>query len=346
MRCLPASKVPLAQGRCLHDWHAEVVALRAFNHFLIQECALLLRGGRDSSRIVQSEDSAESHEGVGQKFSIRNDVRIHMYCSEAPCGDASMELTINSQQDATPWAVPGSAALLNGRGHFSELGIVRRKPARSDAPLTLSKSCSDKLALKQCTSILSSLANLLFSPKNAYLHQLVLPASQHVREATTRSFGSRGRMSSLVADDARVQRHWPGDFAFRPFRISTTTVEFAYSRRTASFETPRKGSNIAAVWTPHLQEVLIGGSVQGHKQMSLRGASAISRLRMWQVVLRVAEAAAMPLLVAALQQPNYAQIKSLSELEGRRRVKQKVTAAALQNWIQNERDEDFAIEQW
>ena len=345
MRCLPASKVPLAQGRCLHDWHAEVVALRAFNHFLVQECALLLHSGDDTFRVVQRDDAEESHEGAWRKFSIRDDIRIHMYCSEAPCGDASMELTMNSQQDATPWAVTSSAALLSGRGHFSQLGIVRRKPARSDAPVTLSKSCSDKLALRQCTSILSSLSNLLLSPRNAYLHQLVLPASQHVREATSRSFGQHGRMSSLVADHKHMQRQWPKDFEFRPFRISSTTAEFEYSRRIAGRKTPFKGSNIAVVWTPHLQEVLIGGSVQGHKQMSLRGASALSRLRMWQAVLRVAEAAAMPLLAAALQQPNYAKTKALNELEGRRRVKQEVTALALQTWIGNEKDEDFVIEQ-
>ena len=254
-----------------------------------------------------------------------------------------MELTMNAQQDATPWAGTDSAGLLNGRGHFSELGVVRRKPARSDAPLTLSKSCSDKLALKQCTSVLSALSNLLLSPRNAYLHELVLPASQHVREATARSFGPHGRMSSLVAHDSCAHRQWPGGFAFRPFRVSTTTVEFASSRRAAGFKTSSRGSNITGVWTPHLQEVLIGGSVQGHKQMSLRGASAISRLRMWQAVLRVAEAAAMPLLGATLRQPNYAKIKGLDELKCRRKVKQEVTGVALQTWIRNEEDEDFRV---
>ncbi len=55
-----------------------------------------------------------------------------MYCSEAPCGDASMELVMEAQEDATPWAVSvpdeGIASGLLGRGSFSQLGIVRRKP--------------------------------------------------------------------------------------------------------------------------------------------------------------------------------------------------------------------------
>ena len=57
-----------------------------------------------------------------------------MYCSEAPCGDASMELIMAAQEDPTPWAVPqavdGNSDALTGRGYFSELGVVRRKPCK------------------------------------------------------------------------------------------------------------------------------------------------------------------------------------------------------------------------
>ncbi len=57
-----------------------------------------------------------------------------MYCSEAPCGDASMELVMEAQEDATPWPIAshddGSPTQLLGRGSFSQLGIVRRKPCK------------------------------------------------------------------------------------------------------------------------------------------------------------------------------------------------------------------------
>ena len=74
------------------------------------------------------------HKGI-QPLTIRDDIRLHMYCSEAPCGDASMELTMRDQEDATPWPVGQACAEMNsegiglrGRGRFSELGFVRRKP--------------------------------------------------------------------------------------------------------------------------------------------------------------------------------------------------------------------------
>ena len=67
-----------------------------------------------------------------QPLTIRDEIKLHMYCSEAPCGDASMELTMCEQADANPWPVARNLAAddskLKGRGYFSELGIVRRKP--------------------------------------------------------------------------------------------------------------------------------------------------------------------------------------------------------------------------
>lgn len=76
-----------------------------------------------------------SEAGGLQPFSIRDDLRLHMYSSEAPCGDASMELLMETQADPTPWPVAGLhhalgpvPGLLRGRESFAELGIVRRKP--------------------------------------------------------------------------------------------------------------------------------------------------------------------------------------------------------------------------
>ncbi|KAK3100973.1 hypothetical protein LTR53_018656, partial [Teratosphaeriaceae sp. CCFEE 6253] len=130
-----------------------------------------------------------------------------MYVSSAPCGDASMELTMRSQSDATPWPVPAVTATtdeisdrnddLPGRADFARLGIVRRKPSRADAPSTRSKSCSDKLALKQCTSLLSGVVSLLIHPTEVYLSTLVLPEREYVEEAVERAFGEGGRMGHV-----------------------------------------------------------------------------------------------------------------------------------------------------
>lgn len=139
MKCLPAAKVPQARGFVLHDWHAEVIAIRAFNRLLLDECLELAACPHKSSSVLWRRDAHEVSGSQGfQPFTICENVKIHMYCSEAPCGDASMELVMDAQEDATPWplAVPiavadGDIQSLPGREYFSELGIVRRKPCTS-----------------------------------------------------------------------------------------------------------------------------------------------------------------------------------------------------------------------
>lgn len=138
--------MPGTRGYVLHDWHAEVLALRAFNHFLLQDCLSLLESRRESSIVLQRTLASRGYD-FPQPFSVREDVKIYMYCSEAPCGDSSMELVMNAQEDATPWPVAScetakaATVELRGRENFSELGIVRRKPGQSHA-LKRSSSCS------------------------------------------------------------------------------------------------------------------------------------------------------------------------------------------------------------
>lgn len=134
MKCLPAAKLSSAAGLVLHDWHAEVLAIRAFNHFLLQECLKILESHQSASSFIRRREGSEMSEVNGlQPFVLRENLQIFMYCSEAPCGDASMELVMEAQEDATPWPVLENSFLeqipiLKGRANFSELGIVRRKP--------------------------------------------------------------------------------------------------------------------------------------------------------------------------------------------------------------------------
>lgn len=121
-----------------------------------------------------------------------------------------------AQDDPTPWATPDIDAnahlspdtngpeskpeptLLDGRAHFSRLGVVRRKPSRADAVATKSKSCSDKLALRQVSSLLSCGSSLLVAAtQNAYLEGIVLPDEEISREGCDRAFGEGGRMGPL-----------------------------------------------------------------------------------------------------------------------------------------------------
>lgn len=354
MKCLPASKLPSAKGRILHDWHAEVLVIRAFNYFILQECKAMITDGKDSPYICRRRStSADELPGERRHFCWREDVTLHMYCSEAPCGDASMELTISAQRDASPWETPlpphlmpervsASASVpelaLLGRACFGQLGVVRRKPARPDAPPSLSKSCSDKLALKQCTSLLSSPAALLVSPTGVYLSSLVLPESQFSATACERCFSARGRLAPLGA----VESEWEDGYEFRPFVVRTTGLEFDFSRRGPGHSEGLRyvASNLAMAWSCNgLAENLIGGVLQGRRQSDARAGSAVSRGKMWAFVQELARQVESDRIPPTLG--TYGALKNNPGLAMRSKVKEEVRKEALKGWVRNTGDEEF-----
>ena len=83
MKCLPAEAISGCNGTILHDWHAETVAIRAFNRFLVDECHKMAANCLQNSEIVEWREPQMIEK---QRFSIKDDVKIYMYCSEAPCG--------------------------------------------------------------------------------------------------------------------------------------------------------------------------------------------------------------------------------------------------------------------
>ncbi|KAK4168635.1 putative tRNA-specific adenosine deaminase [Cladorrhinum sp. PSN259] len=352
MKCLPSSKLLEANGVAIHDWHAEVLALRAFNRFLLDECHRLAQETTAQSDFLSRQAQVD---GSGKSpFLWRKDLTLHMYCSEAPCGDASMELTISAQADPTPWASPRptpsssdnpAVSQLLGRGHFSSLGIVRRKPARGDAPPTTSKSCSDKIALKQCTSLLSSLTSLLISPENIYLTSLILPESQYSEVGCTRCFGiknEQGRMSCLRG------KQWDSCTGYKvvPFAVETTSCDFNFSKRTVAARSEKTAaSNLAVAWTADgkVEEGLIGGVLQGRKAFTLKGASAVSRRSMWALTKDVAQKLGDEKLLEVLSAETYDQVKEGRLLEGRRKVKDDVRGEALKGWLRNTGDGTFSL---
>lgn len=347
MKCLPSNKLPLAQGNALHDWHAEVVAIRAFNRFLLDQCLLSATSPHLISDWIRQRPIDEHNTHERQPFTIQEDVSIHMYCSEAPCGDASMELVMDAQDDATPWtsapptisSTDETDSALRGRSNFSLLGAVRCKPSRPDAPPTLSKSCTDKIALKQATSLLSSTTSLLISPRNAYLHSLTLPASQYVPQACTRAFSRSGRLKDL-SDEAIAK--WKGGYRWRQFKVDPTTREFTWSRRRVSSGEKAVASNLSAAWTPSWQETLIGGVLQGRKQFDPRGASAICRRSVWKSAVQVAALVGLPVVLEALSKKTYTEVKSSPDLTERRTVKKDISSI-LKGWLKNTGDENFNL---
>ncbi|RAH73514.1 tRNA-specific adenosine deaminase [Aspergillus aculeatinus CBS 121060] len=425
-KCLAASQLPNCKGLVLHDWHAEVLALRAFNYWVLSEVRGFLLGeeraaAAGAAAVTESSSPSPSpsrfirrrHLQQQQQqqpdqppFELHPDLKVYMCCTCAPCGDASMELTMAAQEDPTPWVEdpspsepvslsgplsapeepnpthttarapaaalsstpdppphttatstapppptdPSSPApskppttLLDGRGHFSKLGIVRRKPARADADSTKSKSCSDKLALRQVSSLLSTETALLVRvTASAYLAGVVLPETEISKVGCERAFGREGRMKGLVGgylapslasssggrevEEEQREKEEGGiasGYRFHPFEILSIPSALADSlwqygkprdspQTAATGTTKYKPGTISAVWVAApsvgadqlvvlgpasgakqlpklagsrtgLYESIIGGVKQGSKASApvVRGASALSRARMW-----------------------------------------------------------------
>ncbi|GJN81360.1 hypothetical protein PLIIFM63780_004893 [Purpureocillium lilacinum] len=353
MKCLPTSKLPEANGNGIHDWHAEILAIRTFNRFLLDECRVLSEGKAGNGFGVLESCASKPDARVSTSrapFRVRDGIKLHMYCSEAPCGDASMELTMAAQDDASPWPTPdyapasaaSSDATLPGRAYFSQLGIVRRKPARGDAPPTLSKSCSDKIALKQSTSLLSSLAALLVDPKGAYIDTLVLPLSQYSSTACERAFAASGRMEAVAGE-----KGWSGGYGFRPFAVETTTREFGFSRRAVQARADKiSPSNLAAAWSlSGFEESILGGVVQGRRPFDPRGASRMSRRQMWVLAREVAsQLRDHDDIKHCLDGRSYQEVKHGPLLATRRAVKAEVRGTALAGWVINDGDSGFGID--
>lgn len=153
MKCIPCTMVTDAKGCVLHDSHAEILAIRAFNRFLLEEVEKMLNGrscnGNDLSKSVEyqskiirwqdgsSKSLSDNLDHWQPPFKIKDHLRIFLYCSEMPCGDASVELVMSRQKDQTAWPIDENAAVdggLKGMSHFSQMGIVRRKPGESYYP--------------------------------------------------------------------------------------------------------------------------------------------------------------------------------------------------------------------
>ena len=373
-KCLPATAIPKCQGLVLHDSHAEILALRGLNFFLLSEVQTMLGSPAYQSPYLtpafeelQGKIQDSPNGPFNPPYRIKDNVSFHFFTTEAPCGDASMEILIESMPShlASPWPIDHSTSnALQGRGHFSLLGHVRRKPARADAEASLSKSCTDKLAVKQFTSALAFPADLYIQKSsNAFIRSLVVPGNQYNSTGFERSFGPSGRLAKLHA--------FGNFFTFEPLPPTFPTFTFSKEEDASGglAKTKSKASNVSAVWIdgangePDTIEVLVNGVKQGYKQWDERPnkASVVSRKELWTLAVKidnslnlqnVAEISghsasmscpSLPLIFIqkALNTPTYNDVKTSSLRESYRRDRERITDA-LGKWTQNTGD-DFNL---
>ncbi|GAC98870.1 hypothetical protein PHSY_006465 [Pseudozyma hubeiensis SY62] len=174
LKCLPYSSLSV-NGDVLHDQHAEVLARRGARLWLLQRLQHEVQCDEIGLRLFEVGAQEES-----RRWKLKQYVRMHLYISTLPCGDASGRLL--EYQRAAQDHVAGKpntltpAQLLQLHTHTppppqhtslnilkDEESVVRRgrasssnqpssttlrtKPGRPDAPASICMSCSDKLAL-------------------------------------------------------------------------------------------------------------------------------------------------------------------------------------------------------
>jgi tRNA-specific adenosine deaminase 1 len=147
----------------------------------------------------------------------------------------------------------------------------------------------------------------------------------------------------MAALNSETIRSWSVGYSYQSFQIVTTVMEFEFSRRAIENGSMHVPSNTSAVWCPYLQEVLAGGVLQGRKKRDPRGASGISRLKMWTAVMETFNLRDdIDNLAKDIDSGTYKHIKQHRFLDPRRVVKETVTGA-LQGWISNGGDDQFSI---
>lgn len=195
--------------------------------------------------------------------------------------------------------------------------------------------------MRQITSLLSSVTSLLISPEHAYLSSLVLPTSQYSSTGCQRAFSADGRLAPVKDLDTG------NGFKFKAFEVLTTARDFEHSRRSARQGEKLVPSNLAAVWTPHCEETLIGGVLQGRKLGDPKGASLLSRRRMWLLAKEVGGCSSLTDVARgfgiddALGFPEvekYSALKNLPLLIARRLAKTQTIEKAMTSWMKNSED--------
>uniref|UniRef100_A0A670YHC8 Adenosine deaminase RNA specific B2 (inactive) n=1 Tax=Pseudonaja textilis TaxID=8673 RepID=A0A670YHC8_PSETE len=170
------------QGLVVNDCHAEIVARRAFIHFLYSQLELHLRQQEDSERSI----FVRLKEGG---YRLKENILFHLYVSTSPCGDARLN---------SPYEITSDCKTLNSIKHIVRKyrGHLRAKiesgegtiPARCtngiqtwDGVLLgeqlITMSCTDKIARWNVLGLQGALLSYFIEP--VYLHSIIVGSLSH-----------------------------------------------------------------------------------------------------------------------------------------------------------------------
>lgn len=213
VKTLPDSYRSYSNGLMVHDSHAEILSIRLFNWFLIDEVEKMANNNKYMSKIIEKNDDSS--------FKIKTAIKLCLYVSEPPCGDSSMSYIADDQ---IPWneddqplkkgKIDLTSFVIRGRHQFGSLGIVRTKPGRPDSLVSYSKSCSDKLCLKQLTGLTNAFTSELF-PQNIFLDYMILPKDKNSSDDNKRCFETRFKFEDVPVKYLKIIGCDETDYEFK-----------------------------------------------------------------------------------------------------------------------------------
>jgi hypothetical protein len=165
VKCLPCTSLYDEEGDkflfyhdLIRDSHAEVLAKRALIRYLLF-----------------NRDKIETE--------------VWLFTSCVPCGDASIT-TIPDQETFEEYGFE------RGKQDWNKLGYLRTKPARADAPITHSMSCSDKILLWRHLGVQGK-----FLPYRISLKGIIAFGSNIDGNSMERAFKRRFKVDQVREDD-------------------------------------------------------------------------------------------------------------------------------------------------
>ncbi|KYO46909.1 double-stranded RNA-specific editase 1 [Alligator mississippiensis] len=168
------------QGLVVNDCHAEIVARRAFVHFLYSQLELHLSKRREDwerSIFVRLKEGG---------YRLKENILFHLYVSTSPCGDARL----NSPYEITTDLNSSKHIVRKYRGHLRtkiESGEGTIPVRRHNAVQTwdgvllgeqlITMSCTDKIARWNILGLQGALLSYFIEP--TYLHSIIVGSLYH-----------------------------------------------------------------------------------------------------------------------------------------------------------------------